>query len=65
MEIRLDSKDGELIGTVKVPTTGGNDRWSVQTIDIKNVSGVHDLYFVFKGKAPSQIMYFDYWMFSN
>lgn len=65
MEIRLDSKDGELIGTVKVPMTGGNDRWSVQTIDIKNVSGVHDLYFVFKGKAPSQIMYFDYWMFSN
>jgi hypothetical protein len=31
----------------------------LQTIDIK-VAGVHDLFFVFKGKAPSQMMYFDY-----
>ena len=65
MEIRLDSKEGELIGTVKVPMTGGNDRWLVETIDIKKVTGIHDLYFIFKGKASSQILYFDYWMFSN
>ena len=65
MEIRLDSKDGELIGTITVPMTGGNDRWELRTIDIKNVSGVHDLYFIFKGKAASQIMFFDYWMFSK
>ncbi|MGM8362472.1 glycoside hydrolase family 43 protein [Flavobacterium sp. ARAG 55.4] len=65
MEIRLDSKDGELLGTLKIPMTGGNDRWSLQTIDIKKVTGIHDLYFVFKGKATSQIMYFDYWMFSK
>ncbi|WP_100614367.1 glycoside hydrolase family 43 protein [Confluentibacter citreus] len=65
MEIRLDSKEGELLGTIKVPMTGGNDRWSLQTIDINKVTGIHDLYFVFKGKAASQIMYFDYWMFSN
>jgi arabinoxylan arabinofuranohydrolase len=65
MEIRLDSKEGELLGTVNVPMTGGNDRWSLQTIDIKKVTGIHDLYFVFKGKAASQILYFDYWMFSK
>ncbi len=65
MEIRLDSKEGELLGTVKVPMTGGNDRWSLQTIDIKKVTGIHDLYFIFKGKATNQIMYFDYWMFSK
>ncbi|WP_111308206.1 glycoside hydrolase family 43 protein [Confluentibacter sediminis] len=65
MEIRADSRNGELLGTVKVPMTGGNDRWALRTIDIKRISGVHDLYFIFKGKAASQIMYFDYWMFSN
>jgi len=65
MEIRLDSKEGELLGTVNVPMTGGNDRWSLQTIDIKKVTGIHDLHFVFKGKAASQILYFDYWMFSK
>ncbi len=65
MEIRLDSLDGELIGTVNVPLTGGNDRWALVTTDVQNVKGVHDVYFVFKGKASSKIMYFDYWRFSE
>ncbi len=65
MEIRIDGTDGKLIGTVDVPLTGGSDRWALRTIDVEDVTGVHDLYFVFKGKAPSQIMYFDYWMFSE
>jgi len=63
IEIRLDTKDGELIGTVNVPMTGGNDKWALQTIDVKKVSGIHDLYFVFKGEARTDIMYFDYWKF--
>jgi arabinoxylan arabinofuranohydrolase len=63
MEIRLDSKDGDLLGTVNVPLTGGDDRWSLQTIDIKKVTGIHDVYFVFKGKASIDLMYFDYWKF--
>jgi arabinoxylan arabinofuranohydrolase len=65
MEIRLDSKDGELLGTVNIPMTGGNDRWALQTIDVKKVSGIHDIYFVFKGKAKTDILYFDYWKFSK
>ncbi|WP_269235971.1 glycoside hydrolase family 43 protein [Flavobacterium flavigenum] len=65
MEIRLDGPDGELIGTIKVPMTGGNDRWQVVTADVKKVTGIHDVYFVFKGKAPAKIMFFDYWMFSK
>lgn len=63
MEIRLDSKNGELLGTVNVPMTGGNDKWASQTIDVKKVSGIHDLYFVFKGEAKTDILYFDYWKF--
>jgi arabinoxylan arabinofuranohydrolase len=65
MEIRIDSLDGELIGTVEVPLTGGDDRWALRTINVQKVTGVHDVYFVFKGKAPGKIMYFDYWRFSE
>lgn len=63
MEIRLDTKDGELLGTVNVPIKRGNDKWTLQTINVKKVSGIHDLYFVFKGKANTDILYFDYWKF--
>ena len=63
MEIRLDTKDGALIGTVNVPMMTANEKWTLQTIDVKKVSGIHDLYFVFKGKANTDILYFDYWKF--
>ncbi|MFD2034743.1 glycoside hydrolase family 43 protein [Belliella marina] len=65
MEVRLDSKEGELLATIKVPLTGGDDRWSLVGADIEKVSGIHDLYFVYKGKAPSDIMFFDYWLFTR
>ena len=63
MEVRLDSVDGQLLGTVKIPRTGGSDRWSVQSIDILKTTGVHDLYFVFKGRGVGELAFFDYWMF--
>ena len=65
MEIRTDSKNGPLLGTVKVPLTGGNDRWRLVTTEIVPVSGVKDIYFVCRGKAPKNIMFFDYWIFSE
>jgi len=65
MEIRLDAVDGELIGEIEVPITGGSDRWELVTTEVRKVTGVHDVYFIFKGKAPSEILYFDYWRFSK
>ncbi|TDN90377.1 carbohydrate binding protein with CBM6 domain [Salegentibacter sp. 24] len=65
MEIRLDALDGKLIGSLEVPLTGGSDRWELVTTTVDKVTGVHDLYFIFKGKAPSEILYFDYWSFSK
>ncbi|MCH7402032.1 glycoside hydrolase family 43 protein [Belliella kenyensis] len=65
MEVRLGSKDGKLLTSVRVPLTGGDDRWSLVSAEVEQVSGVHDLYFVFKGKAPKDIMYFDYWTFGK
>lgn len=66
LEIRSGAADGELLGTIKVPLTGGDDRWAAVEIDLDNkVTGVHDLYFVFKGKAASNIMSFDCWKFGK
>jgi hypothetical protein len=65
MEVRLDAKDGPLLGTMAVPLTGGNDRWVLTSIAIPRVTGVHDVFFVFKGEKPGTLMYFDYWMASK
>jgi len=65
MEVRLDGADGLLLCTMKVPFTGGNNRWAVVSSAISKTTGLHDLYFVFKGKAETDIAYFDYWMFSR
>lgn len=65
MEIRLDGIEGELIATVGVPRTGGSDRWELVSAEVTRVTGIHDLYFVFKGNTTGDLMYFDYWMFKN
>jgi hypothetical protein len=65
MEIRLDTLDGKLFGTLNVPNTGGSGRWALPNVDTEKVTGIHDLYFVFKGKAATNILYFDWWKFSK
>ena len=63
MEVRLDSKDGQLLTTMRVPRTGGSDRWRLVEAEVQKVTGVHDVYFVFKGRVPKDLAYFDYWRF--
>ncbi|WP_236263977.1 glycoside hydrolase family 43 protein [Dysgonomonas sp. Marseille-P4677] len=65
MEIRSGKIDGPLLGVVKVPRTGGSDRWEVVSIDVPKTTGIHDLYFVFKGRDNTDVMYFDYWRFAE
>lgn len=66
MEVRSGAVDGALLATIQVPMTGGDDRWTtVETALSDKVSGLHDLYFVFKGKAPSNILFFDCWKFGR
>ncbi|MCA5004635.1 glycoside hydrolase family 43 protein [Sphingobacterium bovistauri] len=66
MEVRSGAVDGILLGTVKIPMTGGDDRWDVVNVTLDSaIKGIHDLYFVFNGKAQSNIMFFDYWRFGN
>ncbi|GHT40056.1 endo-1,4-beta-xylanase [Bacteroidia bacterium] len=65
LEIHLDRIDGEPVGTIKVPRTGGNDRWELRTVDVPKITGIHDIYFIIKGKPVTNLLFFDYWMFSE
>ncbi|QUH29314.1 carbohydrate-binding protein [Vallitalea guaymasensis] len=47
IEIRLDSPNGNLIGTLNLTSTG--EAFNIQSCAISNISGIHDIYMVFKG----------------
>ena len=65
IELRLDSPDGLLIGVLNVPDTGDFDNWTLCNTSITQAYGVHDLFFVFKGKAQNNLFKFDYWQFAE
>ncbi len=51
IEIRLDEANGPLIGSCEVPSTGGWQNWSTQECKVKNVTGVHYVYLVYRGEG--------------
>jgi arabinoxylan arabinofuranohydrolase len=51
IEIHLDQRDGELIGTCAVPNTGGWQKWTTVNCPVKNARGVRVIYLVFKGSG--------------
>ncbi|MDN3594436.1 glycoside hydrolase family 43 protein [Zunongwangia endophytica] len=63
IEIRLDGKDGQLIGSFKIEKEAGN-AYNLYTTEVEKVSGVHDIYFVFKG-ADGELFNLDYWEFQK
>jgi hypothetical protein len=64
IEIRLDSPDGDLIGTCNVKNTGSLQAWTTQSCKVKKVKGIHDVYFVFKG-GEGDLFNFNRWKFNN
>jgi len=65
IELRLDSIDGPVIGSLRVSYTGGWDKWQTKTTTVSGATGTHDLYFLFKGGATGQLFNFDYWKFEK
>ena len=64
IELHLDSIDGELIGTMPVSYTGGNDIWQTKYTAVSGASGIHDLYFVFRGEERAEDLFMlDNWRF--
>ncbi len=62
IEVRIDSLGGKLLGTLNVPGTGGWEKWQTLTMDLTAItSGVHDLYFAFKGRKGPKLFNFDWW----
>lgn len=54
IEVRLDGPDGELIGSCKVPNTGGWQKWASLKPEIKPTSGVKTVCLVFRGSEPKK-----------
>ena len=62
--MRLDAVDGDLVATLEVPGTGGWEEWRyIEVPALMEIPGVHDLYFVFKGRKGPKLFNFDYWNF--
>lgn len=65
LELRLDSPDGELIGTLNVPSSLGQEQWTELTTEVSGVKDIHDLYLVFKGKPDQNLFVLDAWQFNR
>lgn len=64
IELRLDSVDGPVIGTLSVGETGGVGQWREKATSVTGAAGLHDLYLVFKG-GKGTLFDMDYWRFGQ
>jgi hypothetical protein len=63
IEIHSDKIDGPILGTVIVNTSGEGDVWKTVSAPANNITGIHDLFFVFRGEKD--LFNFDWWMFKK
>ncbi len=63
IEIHTDKINGPILGTVHVNASGEGDIWKIITTPVKNVKGIHDVFFVFKGEKD--LFNFDWWQFKS
>ena len=55
IELRIDSLEGDVIGSLKIPYTGEWNNWEQHSTNVKTTKGVHDLYLIFKGRTPHEL----------
>ncbi len=63
IEVRLDSKEGTLVGTMEVPA--GDGSYKKLECELSGAVGEHNVFFVFKGEADKDLMQVDYWQFEE
>lgn len=63
IEIRSGKIDGPIIAIVDVNTSREAGIWKTFTAPVKNIEGIHDLYFIFKGEKD--LFDFDWWKFHS
>ncbi|RZA06704.1 MAG: carbohydrate-binding protein, partial [Moraxellaceae bacterium] len=64
IEIRVDSLNGALAGTCKVPVTGGWQTWTNTDCAVSPIEGVHTLYLKFTGSTGA-LFNINWFKFSN
>lgn len=62
IELRIDDICGRVVGQCDVNCTGGYLKWTTRECSLSNLSGVHDLYMIFKSSGNYPMFDFDYWM---
>ncbi|WP_299682846.1 carbohydrate-binding protein [uncultured Dokdonia sp.] len=65
MQIRLGSVTGDLVGTLSFGFTGGWQSWITRTVNIDQVTGIHDLYFVFLAPNSQGIGNINWFVFNE
>lgn len=66
IEVRMDSVAGPLVARINVPGTGGWENWkTLEAKALMDVTGVHDIYFVFTGRKGPKLFNFDWWEFKK
>jgi len=64
IEIRIDSISGPLLGTFDVADTGGWQKWITRNCTVGEVTGLHDLYFLFT-VGDGDLFNFNWWKFTR
>lgn len=65
IDIRLDSPEGDVIGSVAVSEVEEDEAWQELSCEISGASGVHDLYFCFDVDVNRGYINFDSWKFDG
>ena len=64
VELRVDSPDGTVVGTLTVPA--GDGTYQALTCDVEGLTGVHNLFMVFTGDDQAEnLMSLDTWQFTE
>lgn len=66
IEIRMDSPEGALVGTVNVEATGSEDTFKEFSCKLDRITDTHNVFLVFKGKGDAKnLMNVDYYSFGE
>ena len=62
MEMRLDSLRGQVIATIEVGGTGGYEKFTTVTSDLRTIpTGKHEVFLTFTGMKGRKLMNLDWW----
>lgn len=60
IDIRIDSLDGPSIGKMYVRDTGSFNTFELHSTEVSEVSGIHDLYFLYSQTGTGNLMWFQF-----